>query len=477
VTNRWLRFVLALIAITAIAATGYRIFQAEQQLTTETRALLGGTDSADAAIETVSEIKAALHAYVAPGQSLDYWSARARALVDKLRGTLLELDRTTASAGVSLAATLDLSDRLAATEQRAREHARANQPLLAGDVLFADARDQLDAIRLQVANARGQLAQAADARHAAVRREQLMWAVAAAGLAALALLSLVPITTTRAEPTSAGDARPPADLAALDEYARVVPASRPATASPAPAVPKAVVSTTGSRPSAMPAAAPAARPPSRAAGRDGIVSAEVMAARSAAGLEPSRRAPEPPATRTTPAVPSPAALPVNAEGWRETAALCTDIATVSDSQEVSALLTRAATLLNAAGIVVWMNSNGGRELAAAASTGYDDRIVARLGTISREADNVTAAAFREASARMTAARGDTPAAMAVPLVSPTGPVGVLSAEIRDVAEVDPQRQALAAILAAQLSMLLGGSAGAGRAGDAGTTSEPGAANG
>jgi hypothetical protein len=472
--------VLALIAITAIAATGYRIFQAEQQLTTETRALLGGTDSADAAIETVSEIKAALHAYVAPGQSLDYWSARARGLFDKLRGTLLELDRTTASAGVSLAATLDLSDRLASTEQRAREHARANQPLLAGDVLFADARDQLDAIRLQVANARGQLAQAADARHAAVRREQVLWAMAAAGLAALALLSLVPVTTTRAEPHSAGEPRPPADLSALDEYARVVPASRPAVASPVPAVPKTVASattTTGSRPSSAPAPTPAARPSSRAVGRDGIVSAEVMAARSAAGLEPSRRAPEPPSPRTPPAATSPPAPPVNADGWRETAALCTDIATVSDSQEVSALLTRAATLLNAAGIVLWLKSNGGQELAAAASTGYDDRIVARLGTISREADNVTAAAFREASARTTAARGGTPAAMAVPLVSPAGPVGVLSAEIREVAEVDPQRQALAVILAAQLSMLLGGPGGASLAGEVGTPNETGAASG
>jgi hypothetical protein len=128
---------------------------------------------------------------------------------------------------------------------------------------------------------------------------------------------------------------------------------------------------------------------------------------------------------------------------------------VSDSQEVSALLARAATLLNAAGIVLWMKSDGGHELAPAAATGYDDRLVARLGRLSRDADNVTAAAFREASARISVARGGAAAALAVPLLSPTGPVGVLSAEIRDVPEVDTQRQALAAILAAQLSMLLG----------------------
>ena len=460
---------LALIAITAIAAAGYRIFRAEQQLTTETRALVAGTDSADAAIETVGEIKAALHAYVAPGQSLDYWTARARSLLDKLRGTLLELDRSSSPMGASLAATLDLSDRLAAVEQRAREHARANQPLLAGDVIFADARDQLDAIRLQVASVRGQLGQAADARYAAVRRQQVMWALSAAGLAALALLSLVPIAAMRAEPVVAGDVRAPADLSLVDEYARVVTTARPnGSATPQPAVAKTIPAAPPvARPasaSSPPATAPApARPSARPASRDGIVSAEVMAARSAAGLEPSHRLSDAAAPRAATVLPSrPAASPIPAEGWREAAALCTDIARVSDSQEVSALLARAATLLNAAGIVVWMKSDGSQELAPAASTGYDDRLVSRMGTISRDADNVTAAAFREASPKISAARGDASAALAVPLLSPAGPVGVLSAEIREVAEVDAQRQALAAILAAQLSMLLGGAGGAGR---------------
>lgn len=197
---------LALIAITAIAAAGYRIFRYEQQLVGETRALTAGIGWADAAVETVGELKAALHAYVAPGQSPDFWTSRAGTLLDKLRGALLELDRSTSSLGTPLTGTLDLSDRLAAAEQRAREYARASQPLLAGDVIFADARDHLDAIRLQVAAARGQLGQATDVRYAAIRRQQMMFAAGAVAIAVVGLLILVP--TASAPPPPCRDRRP-----------------------------------------------------------------------------------------------------------------------------------------------------------------------------------------------------------------------------------------------------------------------------
>ena len=152
---------IALVALAALGAAGYRIIQHEQRLSAETQALTASGDAADIAIETIGDIKAALHAYVAPGQGQAFWTARAGMLLDKLRGSLLELDRVAASHGAPITETLDLSDRLAAAEQRAREHVRNGQPLLAGDVIFTDARDLLDAIRVQVARARGQLAQTA----------------------------------------------------------------------------------------------------------------------------------------------------------------------------------------------------------------------------------------------------------------------------------------------------------------------------
>ena len=120
-SNRWLRFVIAVVALAALGAAGYRIIQHEQRLSAETQALTASGYAADIAIETIGDIKAALHAYVAPGQGQAFWTARAGVLLDKLRGSLLELDRSPPvrrCAGDRSARPLDS---LAAAEQRARD--------------------------------------------------------------------------------------------------------------------------------------------------------------------------------------------------------------------------------------------------------------------------------------------------------------------------------------------------------------------
>ncbi len=102
---------------------------------------------------------------------------------------------------------------------------------------------------------------------------------------------------------------------------------------------------------------------------------------------------------------------------------------------------------------MWVASNDGNQLAPVASHGFDPRILARIGTIPRDSSNLTAAAFREASARVTAASGALPAAVAVALCGPSGPVGVLSAELRQGAAADDACVAFATIFAAQLATL------------------------
>ena len=422
---------IALVALAALSAAGYRIFQHEQRLSADTQALASSGDAANVAIETIGEIKAALHAYVAPGQGQPFWTARAGMLLDKLRGSLLELDRVAAANGAPVTETLDLSDRLAAAEQRAREHIRNGQPLLAGEVIFTDARDLLDAIRVQVARARGQLAQTSGARLSAARREQLMVATAAVGIAAVALLILVP--PGRAHDTVALSASPSTSRAGgqePEEYARVVPTAK-ATAVAASSTTSATTASGVRRTATAVPAASVARPASSATGS------------SSAKAVPAAR----PATEAPPTPPPPGR-------WPEAATLCTDIARVSDSQEIGALLGRAAALLNASGIVLWMASDARDGLAPAATSGYDERLVSRIGSISRDDDNLTANAFREIKSRTSKARQGSAAALAVPLVAPSGAVGVLSAELRESADVDPQQLAIATIVAAQLSMLL-----------------------
>lgn len=162
--------------------------------------------------------------------------------------------------------------------------------------------------------------------------------------------------------------------------------------------------------------------------------------------------PEAAAVATAPPVSSaPAAPAVLASA----AALCTDLARVTDSTEVTRLLERAADVLEASGVIVWVAGPTGVELFAVGSHGYDERMFARIGAIHRDAANLTAAAFREGSLRTSAALGSSAAAIAVPLIGPSGVVGVLSAELRESVDLTPSASALATIVAAQLATLVG----------------------
>ena len=73
------------------------------------------------------------------------------------------------------------------------------------------------------------------------------------------------------------------------------------------------------------------------------------------------------------------------------AALCTELARVVDTQALRPALERAARLLNASGLVIWVADPDGRELTAVIAHGYPQNLVSRLGTIGRDAENVTAA--------------------------------------------------------------------------------------
>jgi hypothetical protein len=128
---------------------------------------------------------------------------------------------------------------------------------------------------------------------------------------------------------------------------------------------------------------------------------------------------------------------------------------VSDTDEIPALLERITRVLDTRGIVLWMADPDGRELVPTVAHGYPAASLSRLGTIPRNADNATAAAFRES--RLHTVKGDALAngAVAVPLITPGGCVGVMAAELRSEREQRADVRALASILAALLATLLG----------------------
>ena len=154
------------------------------------------------------------------------------------------------------------------------------------------------------------------------------------------------------------------------------------------------------------------------------------------------------ATSAPPAPPTGATLRVIAE-------LCTNLGRVSDVEELQTLIAQTADLMDARGLIVWVNVPGSTELRAALSHGYPPEMVSRLPTLSRSADNAVARALRTGQLQIVLARpGVSSGAIVAPLLTSAGCVGAISAEVRSGGEATDAVQALAAIVAAQMANVL-----------------------
>jgi len=129
--------------------------------------------------------------------------------------------------------------------------------------------------------------------------------------------------------------------------------------------------------------------------------------------------------------------------------VCGALARTIDTASLRQALGRAATVLDARGIIVWMGA--GEELFAALSFGYDERVIERLGPIPRNAANATAEAWRTAQLRTVAGDVMAHGAVAAPVHGVGGCIGVFAAEVRNGREEDPGTRAVAAMIAAQLA--------------------------
>ncbi|MCC7008226.1 MAG: hypothetical protein IT184_05370 [Acidobacteria bacterium] len=173
-----------------------------------------------------------------------------------------------------------------------------------------------------------------------------------------------------------------------------------------------------------------------------------------------RELPPPVKTAPAPAPPQPAPIkpaapaPASSVNLGEAAELCVDLARVIDSRDVPALLQRAADLLEAKGVILWAPDVDETTLRPSLTHGYSARVVARLGTLPVSADNVTSLCFRTMRPQVMPGAPESSGAIAVPLITPNGCAGVLSAEVRD-ARPSQDLVAVARIIAAQLAVLAG----------------------
>lgn len=155
-------------------------------------------------------------------------------------------------------------------------------------------------------------------------------------------------------------------------------------------------------------------------------------------------------------VPTPVNQPVSSEpDLLAIAQLCTEFGRVETTGQVQPLLQEAARILDAIGLIVWVWDPLGEELRAALAHGYSDKVLAQLPAVRRDADNVTAAAFRSAQACAMNGNDHSSGALVVPMLTPGGCAGVLATELQSGSEQATSVRAVVTILAAQLAQLIG----------------------
>jgi hypothetical protein len=113
----------------------------------------------------------------------------------------------------------------------------------------------------------------------------------------------------------------------------------------------------------------------------------------------------------------------------DAAELCVDLARVMDGRDVPGLLARVAGVLDAKGVVLWLADTTGSILQPTMAHGYPDKVLGRMGTLATDGDNATSLAYRSMRPQIINGASGTAGAIAVPLVTSSGCVGVLAAEM------------------------------------------------
>jgi hypothetical protein len=415
-TRRLYRVVLVLGLAAATVVAGWQIWRLEEIRREQTAEVEPLQRIAMRAVQAIHDARASQRAYVSPSQGLPYWKARVDQDLATLREDLQTLRAwaaTLASPAGSTAAQADDSALDALTEatrleRRIAEHAEAGRLEHAADLLYADN------VRVSLALEHAVGAALAAHREAlATQRQQLLWREAGI-LALLAtigfLLALLVTASRRTEEAAAAD---------VEDRPSPVPTRTPQGASAVPSH----------------AGAPAIAP--------------VRADRRELAV-PVRRETAGPVMDGDGAVGRP-----DAEWMTAAAELCVSMARVGDANGLQPVLARLADQLDATGVIVWLEDANSRTLTPAITHGYATNTLARLSAIDRDADNATSRAFRLAEPQIVAGQGAGPGAIAVPMQTAAGCVGVVAAEVRHGREQDPATLALARIAAAQLAMLTG----------------------
>jgi CHASE3 domain sensor protein len=425
--SRAARLILLLLFFIALSTATYLFWKGESAAAAQTADARRFDESTRVAEHALLDMRAAQRAYVAAGQSGDGWVQKVADGVQKIREASTELRGTATApqAQTSFDEMRSTLDDFVKVDRRAIEYLKRDQRPLASDVIFADGVELTDAALAALARGREAELVARDAVVAEAGRRSLFAIAAGAAAAMLAVLLLVPGQAAAAPAIVDSSHRAavpsihPVETAAQVQDVRVPEDWGPARA----AMAGEPASTNGDLPAPEP------------------VEVEESAPVELSNVER--------------AVAEYQAPPADSTDFAGLASLCNDLARVVDTRALPSLLDRAAGVLDASGIILWIADPDGRELNPIFAQGYPQQLVNRLGTIPREAENATAAAFRTSLLQTVMADQISPGAIAAPLVTSGGCVGVMAAEVRHDGERQDVKLAAATIVAAQLATLVG----------------------
>ena len=387
----WLR--AALVAVLGVSFTaGYYAFLTGQRIAQAHEAGRAFDAGAWGLRLSLADLRAAQQAYVAAGQDRDYWVADVATRIKELTVELATLSSmsTLPASAAALDEAASLMEALLRMDERARDHAAAGEELMASDLIFADGLDLGRSAADEIERARRIEREAGDNAARGRRQLQLLAVGGAAGAGVLFALLVSPF-----------------------------PAGRPTATPDAPGDP----------------ATEGVREPAPPEGRLFL------------DLEPEQG--DPPAAAETVSGRTPIAPDL-----RLAADLCTDLGRSANAAELPPLLARAAQLLNASCVIVWVRDGTGNALRPAIAHGYPAAALARLGTIRCDSDNVTAAAYRDERLQVIPGDAGAPGALVAPLASAEDRAGVVTLEVNDGWETSAAVQSTATIIAAQLATLV-----------------------
>ena len=458
-----LRVAAVVLAVVALAAAGFVVFTTAPKAD----AVLAGQRAFEADVAhlqaVVADLRAAIPAYLAPAQDESFWVKHVAELARDLDTRLKALERP--GIGTATSQEIGTAEEAASTlrqyDERLQELLRQDRRAEASRLVFSDVNALASAASVALSQAATLERTSAEDEVASLRRRQLTTLGIAAAIALLALLLLLPVPARAAQAgadegaghAAAGDGTrllgAPLELDSLGrsgfdlDLDRIStsesddePDQAPRAPAPAPIVPATRASTPPVAPSpATPPSPPLAGP---APAADPSPSAQAADAEPAfAWAHPGARTPQPAAADLA-----------------EAARLCTELAQVSDTDQLRQLLGRAVTLLHASGIVVWLGGVNGARLRPAFSHGYSQQALARMEGIDRGDENAVSAAYRSGRLQAVAADDRRTSALVAPLLAPAGCVGAMAVEIAAGAEQDAGLRALAQLVAAQLATLM-----------------------